>query len=62
MKRKKQVKSIFEEDESAVLNIEDLTEIQGGIEDESKDVPVGSCGLGCFQGTGGVDDPTDERK
>ena len=57
MKKKVKVKQNFE-DEFSVLDIEDLIEIQGGIEDESKEVPKGTCGLGCFQGAGGVE-PTD---
>ena len=36
---------ISEENESEELNIEDLTDVQGGIEDDfSKE----NCGLGCF--------------
>ena len=39
----------YEEDESVEFNIEELTDIQGGIDDiHMKD----SCGLGCFIGAG----------
>ena len=44
MKEEKE-KSQWEEDETEELIIEDLTEIQGGIED---DPYVKPCGLGCF--------------
>jgi len=59
MKRKKKEKEIFKEDDSVeLIDIESLTEIQGGIEDGPTDVPTGTCGLGCFQGAGGTDEPT----
>ena len=57
MKKEEKVKQNLEEDESAGLNIEDLIEIQGGIEDERKNAPDKSCGLGCFQGSGGFNSP-----
>ena len=60
MKKEEKAKQNWEEDDSSGLDIETLTEIQGGIEDGTKDVPsLPSCGLGCFQGSGGVEDPTD---
>ena len=58
MKKEEKIKQNWEDDESSELDIEALTEIQGGIEDETKEVPTGPCGLGCFQGSGGVDDPS----
>jgi hypothetical protein len=67
MKRERNVKTHSKnavqnyDDESEVLNIEDLTEVQGGIADKDAGVPEGgSCGLGCFQGSGGVE-PTDVK-
>jgi len=59
MKRKKKK---FQEvinkidNESMELNIEELTEVQGGIEATDK-VPSESCGLGCYLGAG-ADEPT----
>ena len=50
MKEEKE-KNYLEEDEITDLNIEDLTEIQGGIEDD--DITNSkSCSLGCFIGAG----------
>jgi len=62
MKRKKEKaqETIHEIDnESMELNIEELTEVQGGIESEDNPLPVESCGLGCYLGAG-ADDPTGE--
>ena len=58
MKTKKEKKN-YEDNDITELDIESLTEIQGGIEDEdhrSKE----NCGLGCFvgSGTGLPDDKT----
>lgn len=58
MKKEEKMKQNWEEDESDALNIEVLTEIQGGIEDDGKG--TASCGLGCFQGSGGLDTSTNE--
>jgi len=44
------VKQYWEEDETLEMNIEELIEIQGGIEDDEQDPPY--CGLGCFLGAG----------
>ena len=48
MKDEKEMR-IYEEDESEELNIEDLTDVQGGIEEG---LSKGDCGLGCFIGAG----------
>jgi hypothetical protein len=40
----------YEDDETVEINIEELTEVQGGIEDEY--FRKGDCGLGCFLGAG----------
>jgi len=48
MKEEKEI-SIYEDDEIIDLNIEDLTDVQGGIEE---DFQRGECGLGCFLGAG----------
>ncbi len=42
-----EAKKSWEEDDEIDMNIEDLTEIQGGIEDNEIITPR-SCGLGCF--------------
>ena len=47
----KEEKKRYEDDETTELDIEVLTEIQGGIQDE-KDRPKEDCGLGCFVGSG----------
>jgi len=54
---KKQKKN-FRNDETEELDIESLTEIQGGIEDLEKP-SRDDCGLGCFVGSGSgrPDDP-----
>ncbi|WP_352422469.1 hypothetical protein [Proteiniphilum sp.] len=39
------------EEDTSELNIEELTDIQGGIEDDDKTITP-TCGLGCFQGSG----------
>jgi len=46
------------EDETDELNIEDLIEIKGGIEDDGKDL-IDTCGLGCYLGSGSgmINDP-----
>ena len=41
----------WEEDETVELDIEDITEIQGGINDDEISASR-SCGLGCILGTG----------
>lgn len=38
------------EKDTSELNIEELTDIQGGIEDDDKTIAP-TCGLGCFQGS-----------
>ena len=50
MKKRKEKKN-FENDEADELNVETLTEIQGGVESE-KDKSKEDCGLGCFVGSG----------
>jgi len=50
MKREKEKKNV-QEDETVELNIEDLTEIRGGIE-EDDNKSDDSCGLGCYIGSG----------
>ena len=46
---KEDEKQIYDEDETVEINVEELTEVQGGIDDiHMKD----SCGLGCFVGAG----------
>jgi hypothetical protein len=46
---KEEEKGRYDEDESVEINIEELTEVQGGIEENFR---KGECGLGCFIGTG----------
>ena len=46
-----QENEIFEDNETAELDIESLTEIQGGIEDDEKR-SRDNCGLGCYIGSG----------
>jgi hypothetical protein len=46
-----------EEEISEQLNIEELMDVQGGIEDDSDDDRKGSCGLGCYIGTGSSEPP-----
>jgi len=55
MKEKKEEMHYLEEDESGELNIEEIIMIQGGIDADEKGVPIGTCGLGCFQGSGSVE-------
>jgi len=50
----------FEDDETAELDVEVLTEIQGGIENDEKP-SRDDCGLGCFVGSGSGK-PDDPRK
>lgn len=50
MKNEK-VEKKWEDDETEELDIEDITGIQGGIDDEET-VRKGSCGLGCILGAG----------
>jgi len=49
--KEKNAKKNFGNDETTELNIEVLTEIQGGVEDEKK-LSRDDCGLGCFVGSG----------
>lgn len=49
--KEEEIKKYSDEDEAVELNIEDLTEIQGGIENDETREPK-SCGLGCFIGAG----------
>ncbi|GHT27080.1 hypothetical protein FACS189432_02820 [Bacteroidia bacterium] len=44
-----------EEEISEELNIEELMDVQGGIEDEPEKKE--HCGLGCFLGTGSAGEP-----
>ena len=62
MKREKE-KAVNNEidNESIELNIEELTEVAGGIDDDEKDVPIGSCGLGCYLGSG-TEEPTGKEQ
>jgi hypothetical protein len=48
------------ESEDSKLNIEELMDVQGGIEDNDESDGKGSCGLGCYIGTGagGTEDLT----
>ena len=48
MKEKNEIYN-FEEDETEELNIEDLTDVQGGFDEDFR---KGNCGLGCFIGAG----------
>jgi hypothetical protein len=41
----------FDDDETVELDIEDLTDIIGGVEDDEVIEPI-PCGLGCFIGIG----------
>ena len=41
----------WEEDETIDLNLEDITEIQGGLENDEPSMSR-SCGLGCILGAG----------
>ena len=50
MKKRKEKKN-YENGETDQLDIEVLTEIQGGVEDEAKRSKE-DCGLGCFVGSG----------
>lgn len=56
MKEKDEKENLEEnlEENTSELNIEELTDIQGGIEDDDKSIPP-TCGLGCFQGSGSPD-------
>ena len=42
------------EEDYSELDIEELTDIQGGIDDGEKSI-IPNCGLGCFQGSGSPD-------
>ncbi|MCE5179357.1 MAG: hypothetical protein LLF81_09475 [Porphyromonadaceae bacterium] len=42
------------EEDISELNIEELTDIQGGVEDDDKTITP-TCGLGCFQGSASPD-------
>ena len=46
MKEEKEMNN-YEEDETKDLNIEELTDVQGGLEEN---FIKGDCGLGCFIG------------
>ena len=50
MKTEKETK-IFEDNETVELDIESLTEIQGGIENDERR-SSDDCGLGCYVGSG----------
>jgi hypothetical protein len=62
--KKKKVQEVRNEvdNESMELNIEELTEVQGGIESNDKEVPAESCGLGCYLGAGSTNEPTELKK
>jgi len=45
--KEEKIEKYWEEDETVEMNIEDLTEIQGGIDDNETGTS-GTCGLGCF--------------
>ena len=49
--KEENVKKSWEEYETEEINVEDLTEIQGGLEDDENET-VKNCGLGCFLGAG----------
>ncbi|MDR3339776.1 MAG: hypothetical protein LBT25_06770 [Candidatus Symbiothrix sp.] len=51
MKEKEKKREKNSEDETVELNIEELMDVQGGIEDTGDDQKE-SCGLGCFLGAG----------
>jgi hypothetical protein len=59
MKTERETK-IYEDDEITELDIEGLTEILGGIEDEEQRSKE-NCGLGCFVGSG-TSIPDDKTK
>ena len=48
---KEEGKKNWEDDETDEMNIEDITEIQGGIDDDEA-AAARSCGLGCILGAG----------
>lgn len=48
MNEKEEMKN-FEENETEELDVENLTEVKGGVEEVFR---KGECGLGCFIGTG----------
>ena len=50
MRKENEMKS-FDDDETDEMYIEDLTEIQGGLEDDEAGI-ARKCGLGCFLGEG----------
>ena len=53
MKEKEEKQKQNPEEETDELNIEEIMDIQGGIEDDNvEDVPKEHCGLGCFLGAG----------
>jgi len=59
MKRKDEdtEKTDNQDEEISNLNIEELTEVQGGIKDQDENEP--DCGLGCYLGSGsGTTDET----
>lgn len=57
MKEEKKEENL--EEDISELNIEELTDIQGGVEDDDKTITP-TCGLGCFQGSGSPDLDKDE--
>lgn len=60
-KEEKKWKDVNPEEEVSELNIEELTDIQGGVEDDKdKGQSKPTCGLGCFQGSGTPDRNTDD--
>jgi len=56
-RRKKKEIGNAVDSESIELDIEELTEVQGGIEAQENQEPEDTCGLGCYLGSG--DEPTD---
>jgi hypothetical protein len=51
---------LSEEEDSELMNVEELMDIQGGIEADEDD-RKGSCGLGCYIGSGGVGEPEENK-
>jgi len=59
MKEEEEKKDENLEEDYSELDIEELTDIQGGIDDKDNPIVPG-CGLGCFQGSGSPDLGNDE--
>jgi hypothetical protein len=60
MKTKEEKQNQLPEDESSdLMNVEALMDIQGGI--ETDDDRKGSCGLGCYIGSGGTIGPEENK-